>query len=151
MQCPRCQQEYPTSPNFCAECGTPRPTTGGSPGASYVDLERALSEALEQQTATSEILRVISNSPTDAQPVFDVIVRNAARLCHAVMAAVLVTDGRMLYPTVYLCAPHASRLVGPLPSSFPGPRFDPSLTIWQDRRDDTASSALWEGPARAGP
>jgi GAF domain-containing protein/anti-sigma regulatory factor (Ser/Thr protein kinase) len=47
-------------------------------------------------TATSEILRVISSSPTDVQPVFDTIVQSAARLCHAANAGVFLTDGRTL-------------------------------------------------------
>jgi signal transduction histidine kinase len=57
---------------------------------------RDLTEALDQQTATSEILRVISQSPTDVQPVFDAIARNARRLCETSSASVLMRDGPMI-------------------------------------------------------
>jgi two-component system, NtrC family, sensor kinase len=53
-------------------------------------------EALEQQTATSEILRVISRSPTDVQPVFEVVAANAARLCDAFDATIFRVDGDVL-------------------------------------------------------
>ncbi len=53
----------------------------------------ALSEALEQQTATAEILRVISSSPTDVQPVFAAVLRSAARLCDAFDATIFQVDG----------------------------------------------------------
>jgi signal transduction histidine kinase len=57
------------------------------------DRNRELSEALEQQTATGEILRVISSSPTDLAPVFDTIVRNAGRVCDADNVAVRLVEG----------------------------------------------------------
>jgi two-component system, NtrC family, sensor kinase len=65
--------------------------------------------ALERQTATSEILRVISQSPTDVQPVFDTIVRNAVELCHARASWIWVMEGDWL------------RIVAPynVPSDFP--------------------------------
>ena len=55
-----------------------------------------VTESLEQQTATSEILRVISSSPADTQPVFDAIAANAARLCSANDAQVLRVEGDVL-------------------------------------------------------
>src|SRR5438445_85863 len=63
---------------------------------SSLALRGRATEALEQQTATSEILRVISSSPTDTQPVFDAIAANAARLCSANDAQVLRVEGELL-------------------------------------------------------
>src|SRR5207244_3659414 len=57
----------------------------------------ALSEALEQQTATSDILRAISRSQTDAQPVFDTIAAHAMKLCEAGSATVATFDGELIH------------------------------------------------------
>jgi GAF domain-containing protein len=56
-----------------------------------------LTEALEQQTATAEILRVISGSPTDVQPTFYAIAASATRLCAAVNSLVIRFDGRLMH------------------------------------------------------
>jgi GAF domain-containing protein/HAMP domain-containing protein len=55
-----------------------------------------LREALEQQTATSEILREISRSPADLQPVFDMIAKSAARLCESQFCFVADHDGTLV-------------------------------------------------------
>src|SRR5262249_13816537 len=57
---------------------------------------RDLTTALDQQTATAEILRVISSSPTDLQPVFDAIVQSAARLCQAAFGTLHRFDSQAL-------------------------------------------------------
>src|SRR5262249_54663940 len=58
---------------------------------------RELTVSLEQQTATSEILRVISSSPTDAEPVFDMLARSAMQLCAGEFCFVLSFDGERLH------------------------------------------------------
>ena len=55
-----------------------------------------LTEALEQQTATSEILRAISGAQTDAQPVFEAIVRNAVQLCNGFYSMLYSYDGEWI-------------------------------------------------------
>ena len=64
-------------------------------------LRRDLTEALEQQTATSDVLRVISSSPTDVQPVFDAIVRSATRLCEASFGSAHRFDGKNITIDAY--------------------------------------------------
>ena len=72
-------------------------------GSKVLDLERRLAEALklkaealEQLTATSEILGVISSSPTDVQPVMDTVAEYAARVCGATDSSVWRLEGEHL-------------------------------------------------------
>src|SRR5262245_57724829 len=98
MHCPRCQHENAPTMKFCGECGGPL----GSTTPSYpdlktdVDLRQALTEALEREAATSGILRVISSSPADVQPVFAAVLKSAARLCDAFDATIFQRDGEQL-------------------------------------------------------
>jgi GAF domain-containing protein len=70
-----------------------------------------LSESLEQQTATSEVLRVISSSPGELEPVFQAMLENAVRICEAKFGTMYRYDGDMFHPTAVLNAP-------PTPSEF---------------------------------
>jgi len=53
-------------------------------------------ESLEQQTATSDVLRVISSSPADIQPVLETIGERAEKLCNAEISAVSIVDGELI-------------------------------------------------------
>jgi len=73
--------------------------SSASPDAERLSLE--LQEARERQAATAEVLSLISDSPTGIQPVFDRIVRNAARLCQSVLSAVYRRDGDQVHLVAY--------------------------------------------------
>ena len=96
-------------------------------------LKRQLAEALAQQAATAEILKVISSSPADTQPVFEAIVENARRLCGAVFSILYRYDGETMNVVADRhVSPKASRA---LRSLYPAP----------PRRDHVVGRALLEG------
>jgi signal transduction histidine kinase/DNA-binding response OmpR family regulator len=117
--------------------------TAGQLAASYATLESkveertrelaqanaGLTEALGQQTATSEVLRVISSSPTDVRPVFEAIVESAVQLCDAYAGAVLRFDGEALHPAA-LFGPGRARILEAWLAFFPY-RPGPEVAIGQ--------------------
>jgi PAS domain S-box-containing protein len=70
---------------------------------------RELSQALEQQTATSEVLQIISSSPGELEPVFQATLANATRLCQASSAVIWLRDGEAF---------RSSAIYGPLPAAY---------------------------------
>jgi len=138
----------------------------------FTELEarnRDLTVALEQQTATSEILRVISQSPTDVQPVFDTIMQSAVRLCGARIGVLYRFDGELLHlaahhnlgPDVlatllrlYPMRPNREtasgrailgRAVAELPDALADPEYRHEIAIAGDWRSMLAVPMLREG------
>jgi two-component system, NtrC family, sensor kinase len=82
---------------------------------------RELTESLEQQTATSEVLQVISSSPSDLEPVFASMLENAVRICNATFGNIYRWDGEALHLLAAHNTPPAfaeARKRSPL---YPGP------------------------------
>src|SRR5712691_5438901 len=103
---------------------------------SYAGLERKveartreLTESLEQQTATAEILRAISSSPTDLQPVMDAVAENAARVCGASDASIFRTEGDALRRVAQF-----GSLPNPMPEVIPVSREIPAARSVVDRQ-----------------
>jgi two-component system, NtrC family, sensor kinase len=72
-------------------------TSGGAANTEVVQLRRELHEALEQQTATSEVLQVISSSPGDLESIFTIMLKNAVRICDAHFGNIYLFDGEYLH------------------------------------------------------
>jgi two-component system, NtrC family, sensor kinase len=70
-----------------------------------------LSESLEQQTATSQVLNVINTSPTDTQPVFDTIIQSAVRLCGAQFGVMHRFDGERLHVVAHDVTPEVLEIL----------------------------------------
>jgi len=88
---------------------------------------RELTGTLEQQTATSGILRVISGSPTDIQPVFEAIVRSALRLCDAEYTGVFRFDGGLVHVAAHNHTTPEARQA--LHEAWPQPLASESLVV----------------------
>jgi hypothetical protein len=125
-------------------------------------LTRERDEALERERATADVLRVISSSPGDIQPVFDTIVTRAARLCKARYCWVFRFDGKLIhfvaehglspedteeirsrYPIPPGRASAAARaVVTGAVAEFPMPKRIPTISIVMAQRP-RVSAAFW--------
>jgi GAF domain-containing protein len=113
-----------------------------------------LRQSLEQQTATSEVLQVISSSPGDLAPVFQAMLENATRICEAKFGALLSFDGNMFQFAAEVGTPpefgHFMRQRGPF-SPAPGSHLERVLQTKQlSHTADYAADSAEAPPVRLG-
>jgi signal transduction histidine kinase len=89
--------------------------------------DRELDESLEQQTATSEILRVISQTPTDIQPVFEAIADSSRRLCDSLYSAVYRVEEKLVHLVAHNHSDSAA--AADMGRAWPMPLTGESLTL----------------------
>src|SRR4051812_33443481 len=93
------QRRKSLNPGDTAKLTRPRKASSTVANQRIALLEHRLNEALEQQAATSEVLKVISSSPGDMKPVFETILSNALRICEAKFGHLLLYDGERFSAT----------------------------------------------------
>jgi two-component system, NtrC family, sensor kinase len=93
-----------------------------------------LTESLEQQTATSDVLRVISSSPGELEPVFNTILENATRMCEAKFATLFRFDGDKFYPAAGIGLPDALLHAHEKRGAFKPPSGTPLDEVWRTKR-----------------
>ena len=113
-------------------------STASSQDAEVARLTRELYEAREQQTATSEVLQVISSSPGELEPVFSAMLENAVRICDATFGNIYRWDGKALHLIATLNTPPAFAEASmrspfrPNSKSFAGFVYPPpSTSLWR--------------------
>jgi GAF domain-containing protein len=122
--------------------------------AANADLKKKLAEALEQQTATSEVLRVISSSPGNLQPVFDAALSNATCRCRAKFGVLYLREGDVFRVVAHHNAPAAyieERQRNPLIRPVPGSGLNRVVATKQAAQiaDVLAEPAYHSDPVRA--
>ena len=127
----------------------------GSPAASpetvVARLTRELSESLEQQTATSEVLRVISSSPGELEPVFQAMLENATRICQANFGTLYLVEGDAYRTVAMHNAPPAFAEFIRRRGAFqptPGGHFDRVMRTKQVSHTADVTAEAW-GPSPA--
>jgi adenylate cyclase len=107
-----------------------------------------LRESLDQQTATSEVLRVISSSHGQLQPVFEALLANAVRLCEAKFGVLYRYDGHLFHPEALVGAPQPLVEFHQRRGAFEAVPRTPLHRLWQTRDVvHTADDAAGEPPS----